>query len=202
MKTDPISDSLSFLIGNTPDHEAIGPLRYVFVAAYAALLIASLAIANAAWRRDPAQQTLGNLWTLLFRILMGTMWFQGSIWKLPLPVSGGLQYWTGQMAENAAYPFYADIVKNFILPNMALFDPLILATELGLAASFMLGLFTRPVAALGCLYALGLWLGLYRNGAEWPWEYIFIVIVQGQFAVDNAGRRLGLDALRAPYFRT
>jgi hypothetical protein len=25
------------------------------------------------------------------RVMIGTMWYQGSIWKLPLPVAGGLQ---------------------------------------------------------------------------------------------------------------
>ena len=198
MRTDPFSDVLAFLLGNTPDHASLGALRYGFVALFAALLVASALIARAAWRRDPAQRSTANVWTWLFRVLMGSMWFQGAIWKLPLPVSGGLQYWTGQMAENAAFPFYAGLVRNLILPNMALFDPLVLVAELGLAVSFMLGVAIRPVAVLGVLYALGLWIGLYRHPAEWPWEYIFIAIVQGQFALCQAGRSLGIDALRRP----
>ena len=196
MKTDPFTDAFAFLLGNTPDHESLGALRYVSVALIAALLVASVLVARLAWRRDPAQRTAGDLWTWLFRVLMGCMWFQGAIWKLPLPVSGGLQYWTGQMAENAAYPFYARLVRELILPNMGIFDPLVLVAELGLAVSFMLGIAVRPVAALGVVYALGLWIGLYRHPAEWPWEYIFIAIVQGQFAVYQAGRSLGIDALR------
>lgn len=198
MKTDPFNDAWAFLLGNTPDHESLGALRYVFVALFAVLLVASILIAGAAWRRDPAQHTAAHLWTWLFRVLMGSMWFQGAIWKLPLPVSSGLQYWTGQMAENAAFPFYTDLVRGLILPNMAAFDPVALAAELGLAVSFMLGITVRPVAVLGVLYVLGLWIGLYRHPAEWPWEYVFIAIVQGQFAVHNAGRSLGLDALRLP----
>ena len=170
----------------------------MFVVLFAALLVASILIAWAAWCRDPAQHTAAALWTWLFRVLMGSMWFQGAIWKLPLPVSGALQYWTGQMAENAAFAFYADLVRGLILPNMAAFDPVVLAAELGLAASFILGIAVRPVAVLGVLYVLGLWVGLYRHPAEWPWEYVFIAIVQGQFAVYNAGRSLGLDAGRRP----
>ena len=198
MKTDPFDDAFAFLLGNTPDHEALGTLRYVFVALFAALVVGSVLVAVTAWRRDPAQRTGSRLWTWSFRVLMGCMWFQGAIWKLPLPVSGGLQYWTGQMADNAAYPFYARLVRDLILPNMAIFDPLILIAELGLAVSFMLGIAVRPVALLGVLYVLGLWVGLYRHPAEWPWEYIFIAIVQGQFAIYQAGRSLGIDALRSP----
>lgn len=195
MKTDPFSDAWAFLVGATPDHVSLGLLRYPFVGFYAALLVASVVIARANWRRDPAQRTAAGLWTFLFRVLMGSMWFQGSIWKLPLPVSAGLQYWTEQMAEHAAFPFVAALVRSLVLPNMAVFDPLILLAELGLAVSFILGILVRPVAALGALYALGLWIGLYRHPAEWAWTYIFIAIVHGLFAVHAAGRSLGLDAL-------
>lgn len=198
MKIDPFNDAWAFMLGNTPDQAALGALRYVFVALFAALLIASVLIARAAWRRDPLQRTAADLWTWLFRVLMGCMWFQGAIWKMPLPVSGALQYWTEQMAGNAAFTFYAGLVRNPILPNMAVFDPLVLAAELGLAVSFTLGIAVSPVAALGALYALGLWIGLYRHPAEWPWEYVFIAIVHGQFAIGGAGRSLGLDALRRP----
>ena len=99
------------------------------------------------------------------------------------------------MAEHAAFPFVAALVRSLVLPNMAVFDPLILLAELGLAVSFILGILVRPVAALGALYALGLWIGLYRHPAEWAWTYIFIAIVHGLFAVHAAGRSLGLDAL-------
>lgn len=202
MKTDPFTDTFGFLLGNTPDHEALGSLRYAFVALFAALLIGSAVIGVAAWRRDPGQRTIGALCTWVFRVLMGGMWFQGALWKLPLPVSGGLQYWTGQMAEHAAFPFYSQLVRTQIQTNMTVFGPLVLAAELGLAVSFMLGVFVRPVAMLGMLYALGLWIGLYRHPSEWPWEYMFIVIVQGQFAVNQAGRSLGIDALRRGVWRT
>jgi uncharacterized membrane protein YphA (DoxX/SURF4 family) len=123
------------------------------------------------------------------------MWFQGSLWKLPLPDAGGLTYWTGQMADHAAFAFYAAFVRSVMLPNMTIVDPLVYLAELGLAVSFILGVFVRPVAVLGALYTLGLWIGLYRHPGEWPWEYIFLALLQGQFAVHAAGRALGLDGL-------
>jgi uncharacterized membrane protein YphA (DoxX/SURF4 family) len=195
MKTDPFTDSALFLIGATGDQQALGAARYLIVVLFLALLTASAAIARANWRADPAQRTASHLWTWLFRVLIGCMWFQGSLWKLPLPVSGALQYWTEQMAENAAFPLYGALVRNVMLPHMAIVDPLVFATEMGLAVSFILGLFVRPVAALGALYTLGLWIGLYRHSNEWPWQYIFLAVVQGMFAVHAAGRSLGLDAL-------
>lgn len=198
MKTDPVSDAWAFLIGATSDQKALGVWRWVFVALFLVLLVGSAAIARASWHRDPAQRSWRHLCTWLFRLLLGIMWFQGSLWKLPLPVSGGLQYWTEQMVGNAAYPFVADLVREVALPNMAVVDPLVFLLELGLAVSFMLGLAVRPAATIGALYALGLWLGLYRHPAEWPWEYIFLAIAQAQFALHAAGRSLGLDGWRRP----
>ncbi|GAC1346025.1 MAG: hypothetical protein NVSMB18_27090 [Acetobacteraceae bacterium] len=194
MKTDPFSDSLSFLIGATSDHASLGPWRYPIAALFVALLAGSIAIAVMVWGRDPAQRRASALWTWLFRVLIGIMWFQGSIWKLPFPVSGGLQYWTEQMAKNAAFPFVGDLVQSVMLPIIAIVDPLVYAAELGLAVSFMLGVAVRPIAVLGALYTLGLWIGLYRHPDEWPWEYIFLAVVQGEFALHAAGRSLGLDA--------
>lgn len=194
MKTDPFTDVWLFLIGAQPDQQKLGAGGYALTALFIALLVASAFIARANWQADPAQRTAGHLWTWLFRVLMGSMWFQGAIWKLPLPVSSGLQYWTEQMAENAAFPFFGDIVRTVMLPNLAVADPLIFLAEIGLAVSFILGLFVRPVAVLGALYVSGLWIGLYRHPAEWPWIYVFIAIVHGMFAVNAAGRSLGLDA--------
>ena len=195
MKTNPFTDAGLFLIGATGDQEALGAARYLFVLLFLALLAASAAIARANWQADPAQRSAAHLWTWLFRVLIGIMWFQGSLWKLPLPVSGALQYWTEQMVKYAAFPFFATLVQDVMLPHMAFFDPLVFLAELGLAVSYILGLAVRPIAALGALYALGLWIGLYRHPNEWPWEYIFLATVQGMFAVHAAGSSLGLDAL-------
>ena len=193
MKTDPVNDAWDFLIGATNDHQALGALREGFVALFLALLALSALIALLRWMRDPSQRGATPFLIWIARLSIGIMWFQGCLWKLPLPVSGALQYWTGQMVDNAAYPVIAELVRDVALPNMAIVDPIVFALELTLAVSFMLGLLMRPLAALGALYALGLWLGLYRHPAEWPWEYIFLAIAQVQFAAHDAGRYLGLD---------
>lgn len=195
MKTDPFTDSFWFLLGATGDHEALGWGRWVIVVLFLALLGASAAIARANWSANPTQRTARHLWTFLVRVLLGAMWYQGSLWKLPLPDAGGLQYWTGQMAEHAAFPFFAAFVRDVMLPHVTIVDPLVFIAEMGLAVSFILGIAVRQVATLGALYALGLWIGLYRHPGEWPWEYIFLAIAQGQLVVQAAGRSLGLDGL-------
>jgi hypothetical protein len=90
MRTNPFYDAWLFLTGSTGDHEASG-VGWLLTALYLALLIASIAIAYSNWRQDASQRTMGHLATWFMRVMIGTMWYQGSIWKLPLPVAGGLQ---------------------------------------------------------------------------------------------------------------
>lgn len=197
MRSNPFYDSLQFLIGNTPDHAAIGWARYVLVVAYAGLLIGSVAIAARNWSLEPAQRTGRNLTIWIFRLLIGTMWFQGSLWKLPLPISSGFQYWTGQLVQGSFLPAHAAFAKDVLLPNIGILDPLVWIAETSIAIMLMLGLVV-PLAGLGgVLFTLNLWVGLYRIEAEWPWNYVFLIIVHAFFMLDHGGRSLGLDAILA-----
>ena len=195
MRSNPFHDSLQFLIGDTPDHDAVGWAKYILVVVYAALLLGSIVIAARNWSDDPTQRTTRHATIWLFRLLIGTMWIQGSLWKLPLPVSGGFQYWTSQMVQGSFLPAHAKFVTDVLLPNIAILDPLVWVVETGLGIMLMLGLAVRLAGLGGVLLALNLWVGLYRNEAEWPWNYLFLVMVHAFFMLDRAGRSLGLDAI-------
>lgn len=198
MKTNPFNDTLQFLLGRTGDHNNAGPFFwYVLTFGFLALLGAGLWIAWRNWQDDPSQRTVEHVGTWIMRTLIGCMWFQGSLWKLPLPISGGLDGWTRQLAEHAAFGLHSWIATNIFIPGLALINPLVYLTELGLGISFILGLFVRPFAILGMLFTLHLWLGLYKHPGEWPWLYIFLVFVQGLFFLHSAGKSLGLDAMLA-----
>ncbi len=195
MRTNPFYDTWLFLLGQTPDHEALGLAKYLLVALYAALLIGGIVVAARAWSRDPAQRTGRNLAIWLFRTMIGSMWFQGSLWKLPLPVAGGFQYWTSQLVEHSWLPIHAALVRDVLLPNITILDPLVWLTETLLAASLLLGAGVRVAGLVGVAFTLNLWVGLYHRGDEWPWNYIFLIFVHGFFVLDRAGECLGLDAL-------
>ncbi len=192
----PFSDLWDFVIGNTEDHNALGAWKYLFVALFLALIVASIVIAIRNWREDPAQRTGSNLGTWFVRVLVGGMWFQGMLWKLPLPVSGGLQYWTEQMASRAAFEFHRELVTAVYLPYLYILNPIIFLAEFTFAVSLILGLGVRLIGVLGIIFVLHLWLGIYRPGspAEWPWSYLFLAMVMFFFALYAAGRSLGLDA--------
>jgi uncharacterized membrane protein YphA (DoxX/SURF4 family) len=192
----PFSDFWDFLIGNTDDHNDLGSWKYLFVALFMGLIVASIAIAVRNWQEDRSQRTASHLATWFVRVLVGGMWFQGMLWKLPLPVSGGLRYWVEQMGNRAAFAPHRELVKEVYLPYLHILDPIIFLAELTFAVSLILGLGVRLVSALAIIFVLHLWLGIYRPGspAEWPWSYIFLAIVLFFFALNAAGRDLGLDA--------
>jgi hypothetical protein len=165
MRTNPFYDAWLFLIGRTGDHEnsGVGPLLTVL---FLVLLAASIWIARKNWQQDPSQRTPRHLtiWFMRFmRFMIGAMWFQGSLWKLPLPVSGGFQGWTQALGENAAFEFHRWIAKTIFLPLLPIINPLVYLTELSLAVAFILGFLVRPLSVIGMLFVVQLWLGLYLH---------------------------------------
>ena len=160
------------------------------------LLLASIGIAAAAWSRDPAQRTPRHLGIWVLRFLTGAMWWQQTLWKIP-PNFDGLKYWMEQEAAHAAIPLQGGLVATVVLPNLLIFGPLVYAVELVIGVSLLLGLASRAGALLGLLMALNLWLGLYSAPGEWPWTYMFLIIIQAWFVIDPPGRCLGADALAA-----
>ena len=198
MIPNPFLDAWHFLTGNTNDYNALGAWKYLLVALYWWLLFASIVIATRNWREDPGQRTAGDVGTWFMRVLIGTMWFEGMLWKLPLfAESNGLRYWVEQMGQRAAFAWHRDLVRDVYLPYFDLLNPLIFLAELAFAVSLVLGFGVRLISIAAIGFGLHLWLGIYRAGnpAEWAWSYIFLVVVHAQFAMYAAGRSLGLDAL-------
>ena len=194
MPANPFTDVWHFLTATTNDYLHQGNWRYLILALFWALLLAGIAIAFQNWREDSEQCSGRHLGIWLVRVLIGCMWFQGMLWKLPLPVSGGLNYWTGQESTSAAFEFHRTFLKDIVLPHMSVFGPIVFLAELVFAGSMLLGLAVRLVSVMALAYTLQLWLGLYDNSSEWPWTYMFLAMLMFLFALEGAGRSLGLDA--------
>jgi uncharacterized membrane protein YphA (DoxX/SURF4 family) len=158
------------------------------------LLLGSFVIAWRAWQQMPTRRDARDWAIWLGRLLVGIMWWQQSLWKIP-PNEDGLIYWMKQEVAHAAVGLQSAFVANIVLPNIAVFGPAVYAIEACIGASLMLGLFTRGFAVLGLAMAVNLWLGLYSAPGEWPWTYMFLVLLMALFVVDPPGRSLGVDAL-------
>jgi hypothetical protein len=91
-------------------------------------------------------------------------------------------------------------IDTVVQPNIRWFGYLIFGAEAFIAASMLLGLFSR----LGALVAIGmstqLLIGLagIPNPMEWEWSYILMVLLSMLMFGLVPGRILGLDALLRP----
>jgi uncharacterized membrane protein YphA (DoxX/SURF4 family) len=185
MRTNPFSDSLFFLTEG-----------YWATPAFWVLLIASLVIAGLTFWRFPEQRTVDHLVRYVVRGVVGLMWWQQSLWKVP-PDFEGLRHWTEEIVAHAAFPIQARLVKDLILTHFVPFGYVIYFSEVAIGISLLLGLFVRAGATVGALLILNIYFGLYRSETEWPWTYAFLVLLMVLFAVERYGRSLGADALIA-----
>ena len=186
MRPNPLTDALASLV----DTEKLW-----FTVVFWLLLLSSVAAALQAWRTDPAQRSARHIGIGLLRFITGCMWWQQSLWKIPPHYDWGLIHWMQEMVDHASTELQSVLVRDLVLPNIAVFGPLVYAIEVAIGASLILGLFTRLGAALGALMAINLWLGLYNAPGEWPWTYMFLVVIQLLFLIYPPGRSLGLDVL-------
>jgi uncharacterized membrane protein YphA (DoxX/SURF4 family) len=186
MRDNPLTDALAFLV----DTE-----KFWFTVIFWLLLLGSIAAALQVWRTDPAQRSARHIGIGLLRFIVGCMWWQQSLWKIPPHYDWGLIHWMQEMVEHASTELQSALVRDLVLPNIAVFGPLVYAIEVAIGASLILGLFTRLGAALGALMAINLWLGLYNAPGEWPWTYMFLVVIQLLFLIYPPGRSLGVDVL-------
>ena len=193
--SNPVSDTFEFLIGHTGDYDRFGPEKYVSVAFYLLVLAAGLYIARLNWAEDPGQRSVKHLSIMAMRVMAAGMWFQGTIWKLPLPVSAGFRFWLGLEGKFSAIPLHAAIVRDVLVPQIALLQTPVYLLEIWFTVSLTLGIALRLTGVIAVLFTLQLWIGLYNDPSEWPWTYMAIVFGHGMFAAAEAGRSLGFDNL-------
>jgi hypothetical protein len=193
MNPDPFSDTIRFL------------LQPAWTTAVLWLLLAaSAAIAAYVYRTIPDQRRIEHVGNWAIRLLVGCLWWQQSLWKLP-PLytdhpdapfgTTGLAYWIGLIGKHAAIPLQADFVDRIVLPHFYLFAPVVYGLEVLTAVSLILGCLVRLGGVVGALQIANLWLGLYSAPGEWPWTYFFLLLLMASFALHHYGRSLGIDAL-------
>jgi thiosulfate dehydrogenase [quinone] large subunit len=157
---------------------------------------------------DRARDDLIPGWPLgALRIIIGFLWFQQLLWKLP-PDFGcgpqrnqGLCDWIGREIAQPIIPLYADFLRTIVLPNLGVFGWFIWLGEAAVAVSLLLGLLTRLGGAVGCLMAVNLLIGLAGVEHEWYWTYLMLALLNLLFALTAAGRWLGLDGYLLPRVR-
>jgi uncharacterized membrane protein YphA (DoxX/SURF4 family) len=195
MNPDPISDIVDFLLQ---------PAWTTGI--FLLLVLTGIAIAVYAFSTIPGQRNAACIGDWAFRFLIGAMWWQQTLWKLPPSYTDypeqpfgetGLAHWMSVMGKSAAVPLQAHFVNNIVLPHFSLFAPFVYGLEVLTAVSLILGLFVRLWGIVGALQMVNLWLGLYSAPGEWPWTYFLLLVLMLIFSLHRYGRSLGLDAVIA-----
>ena len=137
MRTNPFSDGLFFLTEN-----------YWATPAFWVILIVSLTIAVTAFTTLPEQRTVSHLVRYIVRGVVGLMWWQQSLWKVP-PDFEGLRHWTEELVKNAAFSIQSSLIESVVLPNFVPFGYVIYASEVAIGISLIIGLFVRASATAG-----------------------------------------------------
>ena len=155
MRDNPIHTFFQVLGGNIPDQLNLGGFRWFEVVLYWVLLIGSLTIAYTNWRLDSTQRTGTHLSIYAMRLVSAGMWYLGTLWKLPLPISAGFKYWLENTVKYSSFDAHASIMQVF-LDHIALVQPLVYLLETALAVSLMLGIAVRLAGIVGVLFILNL----------------------------------------------
>ena len=102
-----------------------------------------------------------------------------------------------QMATRAAFDIHRDLVREVLLPHLSIFGPFVFLAELAFATSMLLGFGVRLAGVAAMLFVANLWLGIYRPGdpAEWPWSYVFLMMLMFLFVLYVGWLKPWFDAI-------
>lgn len=105
--------------------------------------------------------------------------------------AGLINYYIKASHSPAAWKWVMGIMAG----HAALAAPMQGLTEISLGILLLIGLFTRPAAAVACFLLGSLWVS--ELGTSWIWELLVPALASLGLAVGRAGRVWGIDALLA-----
>jgi uncharacterized membrane protein YphA (DoxX/SURF4 family) len=105
--------------------------------------------------------------------------------------AGVINYYIKNSHSPAAWKWVMGLMSS----HAAMAAPMQGAMEISVGILLIIGLLTRPVAAVAFLFLSSLWIS--ELGTSWIWELLVPVVASLGLAVGRAGRAWGIDALLA-----
>ncbi len=139
---------------------------------------------------------------ILLRTVIAILWFSQAFVKLinrSDEKNSDHDGFVGQliwMKDTHPNSFVASILEDVLIPNADFIVVLVIMTELFIALSLGLGLFTRLGAVVGTLMIVNLWI-LTLGWDEWFWTYPLIFFPHIIFILARSGREIGIDRVLA-----
>jgi uncharacterized membrane protein YphA (DoxX/SURF4 family) len=106
----------------------------------------------------------------------------------PAGYAGLISYYIKQGHAPAAWK----TVMGLAASHAAMAAPMQAMTEISLGVLLVIGLLTRPVAFMACVYLASLWMSEW--GTAWIWELLVPVLACLGLSMGRAGRTWGVDA--------
>jgi uncharacterized membrane protein YphA (DoxX/SURF4 family) len=143
---------------------------------------------------DHAQARLG---LAIARVTIGAMFvwvFFENLGK-GLYTAGGYAGLINYYIKTGKAPAAWKAVMTLAARNASMAAPAQAVTEISLGVLLLLGLFTRPAAAVAFAFLASLWISEW--GTAWFWELLVPVLTALGLSVGRAGRGWGVDAILA-----
>lgn len=134
------------------------------------------------------------------RVILGLWWISQFSWKPPPTFGcpdGGFCLWLGKEIQHPLIPFYGQILRAVVQPNVYLFGWLAFFVETATGLSLTFGFLTRLGGAVGALWSVNLLIGLVAVPGETSWYYLATILLNWLFFAIGSADQISLDrALR------
>jgi uncharacterized membrane protein YphA (DoxX/SURF4 family) len=152
--------------------------------------------------RTWVQEYPEKLGIIIIRTLIALMWFSQGFAKVIYRSDdmyldhdeflGQLNY----MRVTHPNSFIMTILEDVLIPNVDVIVIIVIMTELFIAFSLGLGIFTRLGSLTGGLMAISLWI-FTLGWDEWIWTYPLIFFPHVLLLLARSGREVGIDKMIA-----
>jgi uncharacterized membrane protein YphA (DoxX/SURF4 family) len=109
----------------------------------------------------------------------------------PAGYAGVINYYIKASHSPAAWKWVLALVAS----HASMAAPMQAAMEITVGILLVIGLLTRPAAAVAFLFLASLWVT--ELGTSWIWELLVPVLASAGLVIGRAGRAWGIDALLA-----
>jgi len=146
------------------------------------------------WSRDNSDK----IGIIIMRTVLAMVWFSQAIGKVILR-DNDMYKDHDEFLDQLNYmrvthpnSFVENFIDNILISNVDFVVYIVIFTELFVALSLGLGLFTRAGAFVGGMMAITLFI-LTLGWDEWIWTYPLIFFPHVLFFLSRSGRQIGLD---------
>ncbi len=141
-----------------------------------------------------------SIWLTMGRIFTGFVWLYAGIEKLAtanFSVAGAAAYF----ASKNPNAWYADFLRNTVIPNAGLFTQLVMYGEILAGLALIFGLLTNVAALFGAFMSFNFWLAAAWTGPSTEILNVQMALVQLMFIAAYGTKYFSIDQFIANHWK-